>query len=315
MRPLALVFAAVWCVPALAGSVETGPGGVTVEDLVKTGMAQSSVANAIDAIGARLLGTPYVLGNAGEGPLDVFDEDPLWRLDEQDCTTYVETVSALARARDRAEFLHALAEIRYKDGVISFHTRNHFPETDWLPNNERKGYVRDVTEELFPSLARTTTVTIDKARWYGSMTEKNIEPVSRPLEERQKLAAVLRAGASQYAPEAATIPFLPMQNFFVKGANGELEPNKVVLSKIPNATLFNVVREGWAPGGLSLAISHQGFVIQKPDGTYMRHASEGRTVVEDRLDLYFARFLDSPTIRGLNLLEVTGVPPAPSRAE
>lgn len=84
-----------------------------------------------------------------------------------------------------------------------------------------------------------------------------------------------------------------------------------MLAKIPSATIFNVVRENWTPGGVAQAISHQGFVIQKADGTYMRHASEGRAIVEDRLDLYFQKFLSSPTVVGINLLEIRAVPIAP----
>jgi hypothetical protein len=298
----------VFTLRAVAGSVEQGPGGVTVEDLVRIGEAQRSTAAAVDAIGARLLGTPYVLGNAGEGSVDVYDEDPLWRLDVQDCTTYVETVAALASAHDRASFLRALRLVRYEHGVVSFHTRNHFAESDWLPNNERAGYVRDITRALFPLRARTVSVTIDKALWYAKMNAESIAPVSRPLAERERLAAELRRSGAQYAPERAVIPYLPMEAFFLKDVHGKLQPNRAVLSKIPTASVFNIVREGWTPGGLAMAISHQGFVIQKRDGTYMRHASPGRGVVEDRLDLYFAKYLGTPTtVRGINLLEVRGV--------
>lgn len=294
---------------ALAGPVDQGPHGLTVESLIEIGHAQHSFPAALDAIGFRLVGTPYLLGNAGEGTFDVYDQDPFWRLDAQDCTTYVETVMALAQSTDRSAFLANLAQIRYDHGVVSYRTRNHFPEVDWLPNNERAGFVRDLTAALFPTLVRTTSVVIDKAKWYIGKTADSIEPKSRDLAERERLAQELRGFAPEYQPERATIAYLPMQDFFVKGAHGELLPNREVLSKIPNASVFNIVREGWTPGGTALAISHQGFVFQRADGTYMRHASPGRGVVEDRLDLYFQKFLDSPTIRGINLLEVLGPRP------
>ncbi|MGG2367979.1 hypothetical protein ACE4ZV_26925, partial [Salmonella enterica] len=79
-------------------------------------------------------------------------------------------------------------------------------------------------------------------------------------------------------PETTTIPYLPMEAFFVTDEHGNPQPNRAVLTKIPDATMFNIVRNGWTPNGISMAISHQGFVIQKPDGTYMRHASPGRGV-------------------------------------
>jgi hypothetical protein len=288
----------------MGADVETGPNGLHVEDLLRAGQAAPTLPAALDAVGSALLGTPYQLGNAGEGQEDVFDEDPLWRLDVQDCTTYVETVMAAALARDRADFLRTLAEIRYDGGRVSFLTRNHFPEVDWLPNNERAGYVLDVTARLFPSLHRTTTVVIDKPLWFEKKTAESIEPKSRDLAEREKLAETLRGYAPLFHAASATIAYLPMPSFFVRGEHGELLPNRAVLRRIPHAAVFSVVREGWAPGGVAMAISHQGFVIQKPDGTYLRHASEGRAVVEERLDLYFQKFLTSPTLRGINLLEV-----------
>ncbi|MFX7825307.1 N-acetylmuramoyl-L-alanine amidase-like domain-containing protein, partial [Acinetobacter baumannii] len=76
-----------------------------------------------------------LLGNAGEGDRDVFDQDPLWRLDVFDCTTFVETVLAASLATDRAGFERELFDIRYHDGRVRYLSRNHFPETDWIPNN------------------------------------------------------------------------------------------------------------------------------------------------------------------------------------
>ena len=43
-------------------------------------------------------GRPYVLGNLGEGSQGKYDQEPLYRTDVFDCTTYVETVIALAKA-------------------------------------------------------------------------------------------------------------------------------------------------------------------------------------------------------------------------
>jgi hypothetical protein len=291
------LFLSVWALPA---------GAVSVEQVIAVGQAERNLPAALNAISTALIGTPYLLGNAGEGNRDVFDQDPLWRLDAFDCTTFVETVIAASLARDRAGFEHELFAVRYLDGDVKFTSRNHFPEVDWIPNNERSGVIRDLTAALFPSLVRTTAITIDKPHWYSSMTANSIEPRTRPLAEREALAARLRAYAPKTHSENAVIAYLPMEQFFVKGAHGERLPNKAVLSRIPPATIFNVVREGWAPGGLPQTISHQGFVVQKADGTYMRHASEGRGVVEDRLDLYFAKFLGSATIRGINLLGIQG---------
>lgn len=282
----------------------SNPQKEALQELVKAAQAQDSLPAALDVVSQRLLGVPYKLGVSGEGRLDSYDQDPLWRLDALDCTTYLETVMAISVSGNHGDFLRNLFAIRYENGRVSYVARNHFPEVDWIANNERAGYVRDLTRELFPELVRSTSLVISKARWYLGKTANDIEPKRRPLAIRERLAAELRAQAGRYKDQAVTLDYLPMHAFFVKNPhNRELEPNHEVLRRIPHASIFNIVREGWAPGGHSLGISHQGFIVQKADGTYMRHASINKQVMEDRIDLYFKRFLNSSTIRGINLLQ------------
>ncbi len=288
---------------AHAGDPQISPHGLTVEKLIEISQGAVSLEGSILAVSESLKGTPYILGNAGEGPQSPYDQDPLWRLDAQDCTTFMETVMAVSLAQDRASFLLRLRQIRYKDGQISYVTRNHFPEVDWLAHNERTGFVHDLTAELFPDLVRHSRLTVDKGFWYAKKTADDIEPKTRPLAERERRAAELRSLANQFSPQDAAVPYLPMQAFY---KSGSLEPNPAVLRKIPSGSIFNIVRENWKPGGVAISISHQGFLVQKKDGTYMRHASPNRGVVEDRLDEYFKKFLASPTIRGINIQQVLG---------
>jgi len=65
-----------------------------------------------------------------------------------DCTTFVETVSALAKSESMADFYKNVVAIRYKDSNPTYLSRNHFPEADWIPNNSKAGILRDVTVEI-----------------------------------------------------------------------------------------------------------------------------------------------------------------------
>lgn len=306
---LALAFSLALASPAFgmgraSGSVMPA-SHKALQELIDSGKGLPDHESRLEAVSAKLLGVPYKLGVSGEGTIDVYDQDPLWRLDAFDCTTYIETVMAAAVARDPRGFERALFSVRYERGRVSFVSRNHFPEADWIPKNERAGHVRDLTRTLFPELARDTSLVVSKAKWYAAKKANDIEPKDRDAAVRERLAAELRALAPTFRDEAVTLPYLPMQSLYVKNpGNGELEPNLEVLRKIPSGSIFNIVREGWAPGGHALAISHQGFLIQKADGLYMRHASTNKQVMEDRIDLYFKRFLDSPTVRGINILQV-----------
>ena len=306
-RSYAAIFALFLAGPAFGMGKAPGfavpPAIRELNELIREGRGKPTHAAAIEAVSAKLLGRPYKLGASGEGKFDAYDQDPLWRLDVFDCTTYVETVMAAVNARNPRGFERALYSVRYLHGRVSFVTRNHFPEADWIPRNESAGNIRDVTRELFPDLARPTSIVISKARWYGAKTANDIEPRERDINERERLAAELRALAPGYSDEPVTLFYLPMQSFYVKHPeNGTLEPNLEVLRKVPSGAIFNIVREGWMPGGHPLAISHQGFLVQKPDGLYMRHASVNKQVMEDRIDEYFRRFLESPTVRGINIL-------------
>ncbi|MDR1381197.1 MAG: DUF1460 domain-containing protein [Tannerella sp.] len=70
-----------------------------------------------------------------------------------DCSTFVETVLALARTvkiYDHPafeDFCGQLRQIRYRAGIINDYTDRLHYFTDWIYENERRGIVRDVTEK------------------------------------------------------------------------------------------------------------------------------------------------------------------------
>jgi len=70
-----------------------------------------------------------------------------------DCTTFVETVLALARCVESGkissrEFKKNLRSIRYRNGRINGYTSRLHYFTDWLSNNEKMGFVIDRTKNL-----------------------------------------------------------------------------------------------------------------------------------------------------------------------
>lgn len=74
-------------------------------------------------------------------------------LREQDCVTFVENVIALtwqilSRGKSFRGFQGLVKKIRYRQGRLQgFASRLHY-FSDWIYDNERKGFVRDVTEEI-----------------------------------------------------------------------------------------------------------------------------------------------------------------------
>ena len=94
------------------------------------------------------LKTPYVAGTL-EGNQQ---EQLVYRFDGLDCTTLVENVLALALTYTAGgsfeQFKEELTKIRYRNGEINgYPSRLHY-FTDWLYENEKRGVIRDITQEL-----------------------------------------------------------------------------------------------------------------------------------------------------------------------
>lgn len=92
-------------------------------------------------------GTPYVASTLEKEP-----ERLVVNLREMDCTTFVETVLALARTlrEDTLSFdafCRQLQNIRYYNGIIDgYASRKHY-FTDWIQANEQQGIVADYTRQ------------------------------------------------------------------------------------------------------------------------------------------------------------------------
>lgn len=81
-----------------------------------------------DLISRQFLGIPYganTLAGSTTQP-----EQLVVELQRVDCFTYADYVEALKRADSPDEFIAALVDVRYKDGVVAFENRKHF-FTDW----------------------------------------------------------------------------------------------------------------------------------------------------------------------------------------
>ncbi len=93
------------------------------------------LSQRVVTIGRRNLGQPYEIFLLGEFPYETHDPDPLYCLSRSDCLTFSEHTYAMALSRDWWSFLRALQRLRYRDGVISMVTRNHYTIADWDRNN------------------------------------------------------------------------------------------------------------------------------------------------------------------------------------
>lgn len=223
-------------------------------------------------ISSGFLGTPYQLSPLGEGKGK--DPDPLIRYDLVDCLTMVEETMAMAMSDKGKDLVPLLNGIRYGSGV-AFESRNHLMEAQWLPENVKKGYLKDITASLGAKTERATK-TLDARAWSGA------------------------AGRSLDLPEANR----PKGEF---GLNIiPVDEALPVLSKAPNGAVVVVVRKD-RPNAVT-RVTHVGFLVQKKNGPYLRHASRTfKKAVDEELARYIARNLGYArwTVEGFSVYEVT----------
>ncbi|MDE6250007.1 MAG: DUF1460 domain-containing protein [Alphaproteobacteria bacterium] len=182
--------------------------------------------------GGQYLGAKYILDPLGEGVAP--DTDPLIRTDAFDCTTFVETVMANGDV-DR------LTKIRYRDGVPGFLNRNHFIETDWLPNNAN--WVENVSAQYGKTKIRH--VTTDKKSWLH--TVHNIDA-----------DVPMQSADLEYIPYSALNEINNTDPLIVLFITGNCQK----CAKI----------------GTDVAVVHMGFLLP---GGVLRHASSAHGVVMD----------------------------------
>ncbi len=112
-------------------------------------LSAKPINEVIVEIGKSFIGTDYAAHT-----LEVNDEEKLViNLSELDCNTFVENVLAISRCIKQGktsfdDFKDELKLIRYRDGKIDqYPSRLHY-FTDWIFNNEEKGIVKNITEEI-----------------------------------------------------------------------------------------------------------------------------------------------------------------------
>ncbi|MCC5937604.1 MAG: DUF1460 domain-containing protein [Lunatimonas sp.] len=148
-----IFFLLVLAVPAHSQTVCTPESRERLESFLERfseeNVQDKSINDLLMEIGSWFLGTPYV-----EKTLELPGPERLVvNLVGLDCTTYLETVLALARVAKHGKlgmeaYERELERIRYQQGILGeYPSRLHY-FTDWIYQNEQKGLVRDITQSI-----------------------------------------------------------------------------------------------------------------------------------------------------------------------
>ncbi|MGQ3888517.1 N-acetylmuramoyl-L-alanine amidase-like domain-containing protein [Legionella sp. CNM-1927-20] len=293
--------------PLAANDMAEQEANVAIKQLYHTlnNNIKLDMPSRIEKISASFLGKPYILGSLGEGATALFDQFPQYRIDGFDCETYVTTVIALALANQLDDFTQCLKKIRYHQGQVDYLTRNHFTGLDWNTNNQRQGFIKDITvtfkDKNNKPIAQVATALIDKPAWYQYKSLETIRLKQHDDKEQAKRLDKLKKMGGQLSRSKEQVPYLPLTAFF----NDEGKPNYALFNQIPNGAIIEIVRPNWDLSkkiGTRLNISHLGFAFRKDGQLIFRQASsEYGKVVDVSLISYLKKATESPTIKGINV--------------
>lgn len=217
---------------------------------MRTSDAQSRVID----IARSFIDTPY-----GAGTIEGVPEMLTVRIDSLDCTTFVETVLALALTVDERrtswrDFVYNLAKIRYRSGTPDgYGSRLHY-FSDWVVDNTHRGVLREMTRDV--AFAVSQNKTLD----YMS-THRNLYP------------AMADEGAYQ-GIKNAEVGYRNHRYDYIR-------PSAANSQNLRNGDVVAFVSK--TPG---LDVSHMGFVVMEGGKPYLLHASSrAGSVTVERHDL------------------------------
>lgn len=246
------------CLSCLQLSHASESDSIKICNLLEESKRYSQADDVVSYFAKKFVGIPYVANT-----LEVNDEEQLVvNLRQMDCTTYVETVVSLALCAQNGQFtyqdyINALRNLRYRNGVIDgYGSRLHY-FSDWIDNNENMGFVKEV-QSPNPPFSAIQVLNLDfMSKHPHSYKALRISPYL--VEEIRETEINLNGKKMNYIPKSSL-------------ANTSLL-RKVVRNGDILAVVTNVK---------GLDIAHLGIALWRKDGLHMLHASskQGR-VVED----------------------------------
>jgi len=211
----------------------------------------------VRALGLARLGAPYVLGPLGEGTPE--DPDPVFRVDQVDCTVLVLTTVALAEARSVSEAERWMGPANYRPSgggyTPTYAQRLHFTED------------RLVSSPLFADVTRTLA---------DSTELRTVEIV---LNRKADGAQLLPSDWER----RMTVAYVAAEKL------------AAVLSRAPDLLGLAFVRESYRPRGLLVA--HEGLLLD--GRCLLHASSEaGAAVLADWSEYFFRPADPNPAIAG-----------------
>ena len=159
-------------------------GEARVDKLIVAAQEQGDISRRIAFISKALIGTQYRGYTLIGGPTS--PEKMVVRDDAFDCVTFCETVLAAAIARDPGAFDATLRAIRYRDGIVNWHDRNHY-FFEWSEHN--------IENKTCRAISMDGAVTLDKTvYWHKALGRRHFTIQAIPRDVFMDGTALLKDG-------------------------------------------------------------------------------------------------------------------------
>lgn len=253
---------------------------VLIERLLAEAKALPGGENRPLFFARKFLGRPYVAHTLEKND----DERLVVNTRELDCTTLVETVSALVLCDSRGqrsfrEYAAMLKSLRYRQGVMDgYASRLHY-FSDWIADKAVMRFVKDVQGPVPPFTAVKTLMIDYMSKHRGSYKALRLHPELVADIARQEKA--LSGRSFRYIPKSGLA-------------------DASVSQAVKDGDIIAIVSN---KGGLDIA--HLGFAVWRADGLHLLNASMiHRKVVEEPMTLgqYLQRHPSQLGIRIVRLI-------------
>lgn len=253
---------------------------IRIEGLLKDAKQQKSSTNFPLFFARQFLDVPYVAHT-----LEVNDEERLViNADELDCTTLVETVTALTLCAYRKSFTflayqQALQAMRYRNGVIDrYPSRIHY-FTDWIAENTKAGIVTEI-QQPNPPFTQIQTVKVN----YMSQHPQSYKALKAHPEYVAEIAQM------EQRLTGKKFRFIP---------KSEVKDTPAMREAVHDGDIIAITCN--KPG---LDIAHLGFAVWRSDGLHLLNASQlHKKVVEEPMTLY--QYLQKhPSHTGIRIIRI-----------
>ncbi|MCX6158106.1 MAG: N-acetylmuramoyl-L-alanine amidase-like domain-containing protein [Ignavibacteriota bacterium] len=208
-------------------------------------LGKMDIGEIIETVGKSFQGVEYVAGTLDK---NVNEEKLVIKITGLDCVTYVENVLAISTiikkgTVDFASYKAELQNIRYRNGEINgYPSRLHY-YTDWIYNNQEKGYLKDITQdiggELYTKKINFMSTHTDSYKQFSVNDDyvEEIKAIEKNMNKR-RLYYIKKGEVDEYYDK--------------------LESGDII------ATTTNIV---------GLDVTHTGFILKKNGKTHFMHAS------------------------------------------